>query len=425
MAKFIIEGGKALSGTVTPSGNKNEALPVLMASLITEEPITFRRVPKIADVLTVCDVLSDLGVSVKWIDEETLTLCSKGIQYKTPDRQLCSKIRGSLLLLGPMLARFGKAEIPMSGGDVIGSRRIDTHWEGLEGLGAKLQLRDGIRAEATSLKGAELFLDEPSVTATENILLLAVLCEGNTIIQNAASEPHVIGLCNLLSQMGAQIEGIGSNRLSIKGVKSLKGATHTIGPDFMEACSFLCLGAIAKGRVKIDNINPLEIRNVLRGLSRIGVRPKVGPNYLEIDGSQPLEMQKDLGGRVGTLYSGPWPAFPTDVMSVAIVAATQSVGTTIFFEKMFEGRMFFTDKLMQMGSNIVLCDPHRVVVTGKSRLFASKMSSPDVRAGMALIMAALVAEGTSVIDNIYQVERGYFNIEKKLRSLGAEIRRVD
>lgn len=425
MAKFIIEGGKTLSGTVTPSGNKNEALPVLMASLITEEPITFKRVPKIADVLTVCDVLADLGVSVKWIDDETLTLCSKGIQYKTPDRQLCSKIRGSLLLLGPLLARFGKAEIPMSGGDVIGSRRIDTHWEGLEGLGAKLQLRDGIRAEATSLKGAELFLDEPSVTATENILLLAVLCEGKTIIQNAASEPHVIGLCNLLSQMGAQIEGIGSNRLSIKGVKSLKGATHTIGPDFMEACSFLCLGAITKGRVKIDNINPLEIRNVLRGLSRIGVRPKVGPNYLEIDGSQPLEMQKDLGGRVGTLYSGPWPAFPTDVMSVAIVAATQSVGTTIFFEKMFEGRMFFTDKLMQMGSNIVLCDPHRVVVTGKSKLFASKMSSPDVRAGMALIMAALVAEGTSVIDNIYQVERGYFNIEKKLRSLGAEIRRVD
>lgn len=425
MAKFHIEGGHKLSGTVTPSGNKNEALPVLMACLLTDEPITYKRMPRIGDVLTTCDVLADLGVDVSWVDQDTLTLCAKNAKYKKPDPELCAKIRASILLLGPMLARFGKIELALPGGDVIGARRIDTHWEGIEALGGTLRLSHGITGEIKKIQGSDVFLDEPSVTGTENLLLLAVKCHGTTVLHNAASEPHVMGLCHLLNAMGAKISGIGSNRLVIEGVQTLKGATHTIGPDFMEVGSFLCLGAISGGKVTIKDTRPEDLGFVLKTLSRIGIVPEIEGKSLTIDGTKPLIVRKDIGGRIGTIYSGPWPAYPTDLMSVAIVAATQSQGTLIFFEKMFEGRMFFTDKLMQMGANIVLCDPHRVVVNGPSKLFAARMSSPDVRAGMSLIMAALIAEGTSVIDNIYQVERGYFDVENKLRSLGAKIIRKD
>lgn len=425
MARFRIEGGKTLSGSVTPSGNKNEALPALMACLLTDEPITYTRMPRIGDVLTTCDVLADLGVSVKWNSGDSLTLCAKDIKYKRTDPDLCSKIRASILLLGPMLARFGKVELALPGGDVIGARRIDTHWEGIEALGGKLELKDGIIGHVKKIVGTDIFLDEPSVTATENLLLMAVMCHGTAVLHNAASEPHVVGFCNLLNAMGAKIEGIGTNRLTIEGVRSLKGATHAIGPDFMEVGSFLCLGAIAGGKVKINDVVIDDLRFVLKTLAKIGINPVIGKNCLEIDGTVPLEMKKDIGGRISTVYSGPWPAYPTDLMSVAIVAATQSEGTIIFFEKMFEGRMFFTDKLMQMRANIVLCDPHRIVVSGKAHLFGAKLNSPDVRAGMALIMAALIAEGTSTIENIYQVERGYFNIEHKLRALGASIARED
>jgi UDP-N-acetylglucosamine 1-carboxyvinyltransferase len=316
-------------------------------------------------------------------------------------------------------------ELSLPGGDVIGARRIDTHWEGIEALGGTLKLTSAIAGEIKTIQGTDVYLDEPSVTGTENLLLLAVKCKGTAILHNAASEPHVVGLCNLLNAMGAKISGIGSNRLVIEGVQTLKGATHTIGPDFMEVGSFLCLGAIAGGKVTIKDTRPDDLGFVLKTLARLGINPEIKGKDMTIDGSKPLVMKKDIGGRIGTIYSGPWPAYPTDLMSVAIVAATQSKGTMIFFEKMFEGRMFFTDKLMQMGANIVLCDPHRIVVSGPAKLYPARLNSPDVRAGMSLIMAALIAEGTSIIDNIYQVERGYFDIEKKLKGLGAKITRED
>jgi UDP-N-acetylglucosamine 1-carboxyvinyltransferase len=425
MARFIIEGGVPLSGTVTPSGNKNEALPALMACLLTDDPVTFERMPKIGDVLTTCDILTDLGVSVTWQSLDQVTLCAKNATYKRTNQELCSKIRASLLLLGPMLARFGKVELALPGGDLIGARRIDTHWEGLVALGAKLTLSHGIIGEVSSIKGTDIYLDEPSVTATENLLMMSALAKGTTTLHNAACEPHVVGLCNLLCSMGAKIEGIGSNRTIIHGVDRLKGATHRISPDFMEVGSFLCLGAIAKGSITVNDVDVSHLRFILRTLERLGIKPKISENSLMIDGRKPLKMKKDIGGRISTIYSGPWPAFPTDLMSVAIVAATQAVGTTIFFEKMFEGRMFFTDKLMQMGANIVLCDPHRIVIHGPAPMYAARMSSPDVRAGMALIMAALVAEGRSVIENIYQVERGYFDIQRKLTAVGAKIVREE
>ncbi|MEY4630817.1 MAG: UDP-N-acetylglucosamine 1-carboxyvinyltransferase [Pseudomonadota bacterium] len=424
MSRFVIEGGRRLSGTVRPSGNKNEALPVLMACLLTDQTVTLERVPRIEDVLTVCDILAGMGVKVEWEDKETLHLTARDIHTSTPSASLCAKIRASILLMGPLLARTGRIELPLPGGDVIGARRIDTHWEGIEALGGQLRFHDGkIAGQLKKAKGCEIFMDEPSVTATENLLLLAATAEGTTVLHNAASEPHVTGLCNLLVAMGAEIDGTGTNRLIIEGKKQLHGARHKIGPDFMEVGSMLCLGAIGGGKVRIEEAGVSDLRFVLKTLGRLGIHPTMDGDALEIDGTKPLVVRKEVSGRMPTIYSGPWPAYPTDLMSVAIVAATQSIGTTIFFEKMFEGRMFFTDKLMQMGANIVLCDPHRVVITGPSKLFAARMSSPDVRAGMALLMAAAIAEGKSVIDNIHQIERGYMDIDKKLSSLGASITR--
>ncbi len=424
MSKFVIEGGYPLNGTVRPSGNKNEALPVLMACLLTSDTITFERVPRIQDVLTVCQILEEMGVKVVWEDDETLHLTAKDVTTTKPSAKLCADIRASILLMGPMLARMGGIELPLPGGDVIGARRIDTHWEGIEALGGHLRFHEHkIIGEIKRAKGTNVFMDEPSVTATENLLLLAATAEGTTVLHNAASEPHVVGLCNLLNAMGAHIEGIGSNRLTLHGVKQLHGARHRIGPDFMEVGSMLCLGAIGGGKIRIEDAGVTDLRFVLKTLSRLGINPVVSGDSLEIDGTRPLVVKKEVSGRVPTIYSGPWPAYPTDLMSVAIVAATQSIGTSIFFEKMFEGRMFFTDKLMQMGSNIVLCDPHRVVITGPSKLISSRMSSPDVRAGMALLMAAVIADGKSTIDNIHQIERGYMAIDRKLASLGAKITR--
>ena len=424
MEKFIIEGGHPLNGTVRPEGNKNEALPALMSCLLTDEVVTLQRVPRIRDVLTVCEILKDLGVDVEWDQGDTLSLCAKNIHSFRPKRELCSHVRASILFLGPLLSRFGEVELPLPGGDVIGARRMDTHFEGIEALGARLVFSNPIIGKLTTIQGTDIFFDEPSVTATENVLLLAVRCEGKTILHNAASEPHVSGLCKLLNAMGAKISGIGTNRLEIIGVQTLHGATHKIGPDFMEVGSFLCLGAIGRGQVTIEDVEPEDLRFVLKTLSRIGIKPVLRGNSLSIDGTQEIRIQADLGNRTPSIYSGPWPAYPTDLMSVSIVAATQAAGTVIFHEKMFEGRMFFTDKLMSMGANIVLCDPHRVVINGPARLSGSQMSSPDVRAGMALLMAAMIAHGKSEIHNIYQIERGYYEIEKKLASLGAAIKKV-
>ncbi len=424
MARFIIEGGRPLNGTITPGGNKNEALPVLAASLLTTEPLILRRIPKIGDVLTICEILKKLGVRVEWDKNDTLLLDAKHAKSYDPPEDLCARVRASILLLAPLLSRFGKVKLPLPGGDVIGSRRIDTHWEGIQTLGGSLKFGKVIEGHIKKIVGADIFLDEPSVTATENLLLLAVLGEGKTVLHNAASEPHVTGLCRLLISMGAKIQGIGSNRLEIEGVTTLSGAEHTIGPDFMEVGSFLCLGAISGGQVTIQDSAPQDLRFVLKTLARLGIEPSVSKNSLMIDGTHQLAIKNDVGGRVGTIYSGPWPAYPTDLMSVAIVAATQVQGTMIFFEKMFEGRMLFTDNLTRMGANIVLCDPHRVVVTGPSSLYGAELSSPDVRAGMALLMASLIAKGSSEIGNIYQIERGYEKIEQKLQSLGAAIKKV-
>jgi UDP-N-acetylglucosamine 1-carboxyvinyltransferase len=426
MSRFVIEGGRPLIGTVRPSGNKNEALPVLAACLLTDQPVTLKRMPQIGDVLTFCAILQAIGVTVEWTDEETVVLDAKNAQPIPPPEQLCGRVRASILLLGPLLARFGKASIPRPGGDVIGARRIDSHWEGLQTLGCTLKL-EGVMmtGSAPQLKGTDIYMDEPSVTGTENLVMAAVLAEGTTILHNSASEPHVVGLCRLLNAMGAKISGIGSNRLTIDGVSKLHGTTHEIGPDFMEVGGYLCLGAMTGGKIQVESAGIDDFRFILKALAKIGVHPEVSGNSFVSSRNQPMQIQPDISGRTPTIYSGPWPAFPTDLMSVAIVAATQAEGTVIFFEKMFEGRMFFTDKLIAMAATIILCDPHRVVVSGPSRLQGVRMSSPDIRAGMALVMAALVAQGKSEIDNIVQIERGYYRVDRKLEQLGAAIRRVE
>jgi len=425
MSRFVIEGGSKIEGTVRPSGNKNEALPALMSCFMTDEPVILKRVPKIKDVLTMCDILIELGVKVTWNSDEELVLDGSNAKSFKPRGDLCSKVRASILFIGPLLSKFGKIELSAPGGDVIGARRIDTHFEGAIALGATLNFGSPIKGSVDKIKGTDVFLDEPSVTATENLLLMAAKCEGTTILHNAACEPHVNGIANMLNKMGAKISGIGTNQLVIKGVKSLHGATHEIGPDFMEVGSFLCLGAIGGGKVTVEDAQPADMRFIFKTFNRIGIYPEVEGNSITIDGTKPLEVNNDIGGRIGTIYSGPWPAFPTDLMSVTIVAATQAKGTIVFFEKMFEGRMFFTDKLMAMGANIVLCDPHRIVLNGPSQLYGAHVSSPDVRAGMAMLMAAAVSKGTSEIDNIYQIERGYYNIGGKLESLGVNIKRVE
>ncbi len=425
MSQFIIEGGRPLHGTVKPSGNKNEALPALMACLLTDQTVILRRIPKIGDVLTVCEILRGLGVEVEWENDDCLHLRASKLKSHQPDAELCAKVRASILLLGPLLSRLSKIELPLPGGDVIGARRIDTHWEGAEALGASLNLSKSITGSAKQLKGCDIFFDEPSVTATENLLLMAVRASGTTILHNAACEPHVVGLCNLLNSMGADISGIGSNRLTIHGVEELKGADHTIGADFMEVGSFMCLAAATKSQITIEDVNLDDYRFILKTLNRIGINTTFENNSFFVNGEDTSDIKRDIGGRVATIYSGPWPAYPTDLMSVSIVATTQSTGTIIFFEKMFEGRMFFTDKLMSMGANIVLCDPHRIVVSGPSPLYPANMSSPDVRAGMALLMASLIAKGRSEINSIYQIERGYYQIDEKLKQLGAAIKRVE
>lgn len=424
MAKFIIEGGSPINGEVTPSGNKNEALPALMACLLTDEDIVLKRVPKINDVLTVCQIIEELGGETEWLSDDTLRMNAKNIDSYKPNGELCTHVRASILFLGPLLARFGKVELPLPGGDVIGARRMDTHFEGIQAFGGEVTFGNPIVAQLPKLGGSEVYFDEPSVTATENILLLAALSNGKTTLHNAACEPHIVGLCNLLNQMGAKISGLGSNKLRIEGVNKLHGTEFTIGPDFMEIGSFIALGSIGKGTVTINDIVPDDLRFVLKTFQKLGISPTVSGNKIIVDGTKEHTIQKDISGRVSCIYSGPWPAYPTDLMSVAIVAATQCNGTILFHEKMFEGRMFFTDKLMSMGANIVLCDPHRVVINGPAPLSAARMSSPDVRAGMALVMAAAIAQGTSEIDNIYQIERGYFHIERKLESLGIKIKRV-
>ena len=424
MARYLIEGGRPISGSITPSGNKNESLPALAACLLTHEPITLHRMPRIEDVHVMLGLLADLGVRYQWIGESSLVVEAASISGASISHERCGKVRAAILLLGPLLARVGKVSLPLPGGDVIGARKIDCHFEGLRALDCQVSLDREILGKLEGRpKGGRLFLHEPSVTATENTVMCAVLADGESVLENVASEPHVVGLCHMLNSMGAKISGIGSNRLVIQGVTSLHGTVHTIGPDFMEVASYLCLGAASGGKVKVQGLDPSVYQGILKTWLKLGITVRKGEDSLAVDGKDGLVIKPDISGRVTTLYSAPWPGFPTDLMSVAIVAATQAEGTILFFEKMFEGRMFFTDSLIHMGAGIVLCDPHRAVVTGKSQLLAARISSPDVRAGMALVMAACMAKGTSEIHNVYLVERGYDKVVEKLSSLGVAIKR--
>jgi UDP-N-acetylglucosamine 1-carboxyvinyltransferase len=426
MDEFVIEGRAVLRGTVTPSGNKNAAFPLIAAALLTDKPVLLRNLPDIEDVRTMLQIVEGLGVRVTRQDAHTITIQAAEISTDTPDPRLLRRIRGALVLIGPLLARRGSVRVGRFGGDQIGRRRIDTHVTGLEELGVKAEHGADLVLSTGGLFGQDLLLEEASVTATENVVLTAVLARGTTIIRNAASEPHVQQLCELLNVMGARIAGIGSNILTIEGVSVLRGADFTLGPDFMEVGSLIALGAIAGENVIIKDAAPEHMRMTLKVFARLGVRVNVVGNDLVVPGGDELRISQDIGGAIPSIDDGPWPAFPADLMSAALVAATQAHGTVLFHEKMYESRLFFVDRLIGMGARIVLCDPHRALVSGPSRLRgeADGIASPDIRAGVALLMAALVAEGKTIIRSVHQIDRGYERFEEKLAALGARITRV-
>ena len=422
--QFVVEGGHRLSGSIRPSGNKNAALPIVAASLLTEHPVTLTNVPRIRDLETLVELVRTVGTDAEWTDRNTLRLQSKSLHAASLDPVLCAKIRASILLASPLLARCGEVKLPPPGGDVIGRRRVDTHFLALEQLGATHTLTDRYELSARQLRGADVFLDEPSVTATENALTAAVAATGTTHLRNAASEPHVQDLCHFLVMLGARIEGIGTNTLTIHGGHPLGGGTHAIGPDHIEVGSFIGLAAVTRSTLRIEGAGVAHLRAVRMGFERLGVECEVERDDLIVPAGQSLRIQDDLGGHVPKLEDQPWPAFPADLMSIAIVVATQCSGVILMHEKMFESRMFFVDKLVGMGARIVLCDPHRALVAGPSQLRAARVESPDIRAGMAMVLAACAARGTSTINNIGQIDRGYERIDERLRALGARIERV-
>lgn len=424
MDKFIIEGGTQLRGTVTPSGNKNAALPMIAACLLTDEPVTLRNVPRIRDVEDMLALLASIGVTIHEVDAHTLVLHAREVRTTELDREICSRIRTSILFAGPMLARMGQIHLPPPGGDVIGRRRVDTHIHALRALGAEIRINDGFDFSTEGLRGKDIFLDEASVTGTENALMAAVLAKGTTIIRNAACEPHVQDLARLLNAMGARISGIGTNTLTIEGVDKLHGAEFEIGPDYIETGSFIGLAAVTRGEILIKNAAPEHLRMVFLTFARLGVECQVRGNDVYVSPYQSLRVQNDLHDAIPTIADGIWPQFPSDLMSIALVTATQCEGTVLMWEKMFEGRMFWVDKLISMGGRVILCDPHRAVVVGPSHLHGERLESPDIRAGMALLLAALCARGQSIIGNIGQIDRGYERIEEKLQALGARIERV-
>jgi UDP-N-acetylglucosamine 1-carboxyvinyltransferase len=421
--RFLVEGGRALRGTVRPAGNKNAALPILAATLLARAPVELDNIPRIRDVETLLAILTDQGAAVEWIGPNKVRIDGANVTPKPLDPALCARIRASILLAGPLLARFGKVILPPPGGDVIGRRRVDTHFLALEALGASLLVGDRYELAAKRLKGCDIFLDEPSVTGTENALMAAVAAEGRTVLRNAASEPHVQDLARFLVALGARIEGIGTNVYTVEGGAPLAGAAYTIGPDHIEVASFIGLAAVTNGQISIEDIRPDDLRSTLLGFERLGIRPRINGTTLIVDADQERRIRPDLGGHVPKLEDGPWPAFPADAMSIAVVAATQCEGMVLVFEKMFESRLFFVDKLIGMGARIVLCDPHRAVISGPARLRGGTVESPDIRAGMAMLLAALAAEGSSVIHNVGQIERGYEQIDTRLRALGAVIER--
>jgi len=423
--RFVVQGGAPLSGTIRPAGNKNAALPILAATLLADGPVTLDNLPRIRDVETMIALLGDLGAAVEWTASNTVRIDTGNCQNKPLDAVLCARIRASILLAGPLLARFRQVVLPPPGGDVIGRRRVDTHFLALEQLGGQITVGDRYEVEAAALTGADIFLDETSVTGTENALMAAVAASGRTVIRNAAAEPHVQDLARFLVAMGAHIEGIGSNAYVIEGGRPLRGTSYSIGPDHIEVGSFIGLAAVTNGDIIIDPVRGDDLRSTLLGFERLGIRPRLDGTRLIMDANQERRIRPDLGGHIPKLEDGPWPAFPADLMSIAIVTATQCHGLLLVFEKMFESRLFFVDKLIGMGARIVLCDPHRAVIAGPSPLRGGVVESPDIRAGMAMLLAALAAEGASTLHNVGQIERGYEAIDSRLRALGATIERHD
>jgi UDP-N-acetylglucosamine 1-carboxyvinyltransferase len=423
--QYIVEGGHTLSGSIRPSGNKNAALPIIAAALLAEDPVTLENVPRIRDVETLVELIRSAGVVAHWKDRNTLVIDAKKVRAAELDPQLCRKIRASILLAAPMLARSGEVMLPPPGGDVIGRRRLDTHFLALQQLGTQFDLGEAYVLRAKQLRGADIFLDEPSVTGTENALTAAVAAKGVTVLRNAASEPHVQDLARFLVSMGASIEGIGTNVLTIEGGHPLHGTTHHIGPDHIEVGSFIGLAAVTGSELRIEKAGVEHLRSIRMGFARLGLECRTEGDDLIVPAKQEKKIQTDLGGHIPKLEDQPWPAFPADVMSIAIVTATQCDGVIMMHEKMFESRMFFVDKLIGMGARIILCDPHRAVVVGPSRLRGAQVESPDIRAGMAILLAALCATGESTIDNVGQIERGYERIDERLRALGARIERVE
>ena len=425
MPKFVVEGGHPLNGTIRPAGNKNAALPIIAATLLTDEEVILENVPDIRDVRTLLELIAVLGAEVKWLGDNRVRVRAQDVGASDLDAQMAAKIRASILLAGPMLARAGKMVLPPPGGDVIGRRRVDTHFLALSKLGAVVEADRGYNLATAGLKGADIFLDEPSVTATENAVMAAALAKGHTRLRNAAAEPHVQDLCNMLNGLGAQISGIGSGILEIDGVDRLHGGKFRITSDHIEVGSFIGLAAVTGGEVLIQDAAVHHLDSTLLAFDRMGIRCEVRGADLLVPGNQERTVRMDLGGHIPKVDDGPWPAFPADLTSIALVTATQCRGTILIYEKMFESRMFFADKLISMGARIVLCDPHRAVVVGPSRLHAGHVESPDIRAGMALLIAALGAEGESTIYNIGQIERGYERIDERLLGLGAHIERHD
>lgn len=424
MEKFIIEGGTPLNGEVTPAGNKNAALPLVAACLLTEEPIVLRNIPRIKDVSVMRHLIESLGAQVEELDATSWRITARDLRPADLDPDLCRRIRASILVAGPLSARIGEFKLPPPGGDVIGRRRLDTHILALRALGSEVTYDRGFTFKSNGLRGADFLMDEASVTATENAIMAAVTAKGETVIHNAASEPHVQELCHFLNSLGARIEEIGSNTLRIHGVPKLHGGEFMIGPDYLEVVSFVGAAAVTHGTVRIRNAGVENLGMIAHIFERMGVRWIVEGDDIIVPAEQELKILPDLDGAIPEVKTNVWPAFPTDLISIAITVATQASGSIMFHDWMFSGRMYFTDKLVGMGARIILCDPYRCLVQGPNQLYGENLESPDIRAGMSLLLAALAAKGTSVVRNIGQIERGYQDVDKKLIALGAKLERV-
>jgi UDP-N-acetylglucosamine 1-carboxyvinyltransferase len=422
---LVIEGGNPLSGRIRASGNKNGALPILAGCLLADDPVTLANVPRIRDVETMLELLCATGASAEWAGPNEVRVDPRELSSYEVDAVLAERIRASFLLAGPLLSRLGRASVPPPGGDVIGRRRLDPHIHALERLGATVELDSRYEMSTEGLRGSDIFLDEASVMATENSIMAAVLTPGETTIANAACEPHVQDLCRFLVSLGARIDGIESNLLRIEGVEALRGGEWSIAPEHVEVGSFIGLAAVTNSDLTIEGAEPRDLSSILAAFRRLGIEVELGDGWLRVPPHQELVIQNDLGDQVPKIEDGPWPAFPADLTSIAVAVATQAWGTILVFEKMFENRLFFVDKLVSMGARIIVCDPHRVVVSGPSRLYGQRLTSPDIRAGMAMLIAALCANGRSVIGNVAEIDRGYERIDDRLRAVGAQIERVE